>query len=106
VADDLKLLLDRIGSLMDANAEGASLPRNEVEATLTEGYARALGLDAECLRLEDRIERLTRDVAEGREIPAGKLSGLLRRLHETEQQSVELRTMLAPLRELVAEAAA
>jgi hypothetical protein len=105
VADDLNLLLDRIRSLIDANAEGARLPRNEVETTLTEGYARALGLDAECLRLEHRIERLTKDVAEGREIPAGKLSGLLRRLHETEEQSLELRAMLAPLRELVAQAA-
>jgi hypothetical protein len=106
VADDLKLLLDRIRTLTDANAEGERLPRDEVEATLTEGYARALGLDAECLRLEQRIERLTREVAEGRELPEGKLSGLLRRLHETEEQSLELRAMLAPLRELVTRAAA
>jgi Mg2+ and Co2+ transporter CorA len=105
VADDRDLLLERIRALIDAIAEGARLPRNEVEAILTDGYARALQLDAECLRLEHRIERLTRQVADGREVPAGKLSALLRRLHETEQQSVDLRATLAPLRELVAKAA-
>jgi hypothetical protein len=105
VGDELNLLLERIRALIDAIAEGAHLPRNEVEPTLTEGYARALQLDAECLRLEHRIDRLTREVADGRDVPAGKLSGLLRRLHETEQLSVDLRAMLAPLRELVAKAA-
>jgi hypothetical protein len=98
-------LLDRIRALIDASAKGAGLPRNEVEPTLTEGYARALELDAECLRLENRINRLTRQVAEGRAIPSGQLSGLLKRLHETEQQSADLRELLAPLRELVTKAA-
>ena len=105
MADELDYLLERIRALIDASAEGAGLPRTEVEPTLTEGYARALELDAECLRLEHRIDRLTREVADGHEVPAGKLSGLLRRLHETEQRSEHLRTLLAPLRELVAKAA-
>ena len=105
MADDLDLLLERVRALLDAIAEGAGLPRNEVEPTLTDGYARALQLDAECLRLEHRIDRLTREVAEGREIPDGKLSGLLRHLHETEQRSIALRELLAPLRRLVARAA-
>jgi hypothetical protein len=72
---------------------------------LTEGYARALALDAECLRLEQRIDGLTQDIADGREIPTGKLSGLLNQLHETEQESADLRELLAPLREVVAQAA-
>jgi hypothetical protein len=105
VSDELDLLIERIRSLMDANAAGAGLPRNEVEPTLTEGYARALELDAECLRLEHRIDRLTWEMAESRDVPAGKLSGLLRRLHDTEQRSADLRGLLAPLRELVARAA-
>jgi hypothetical protein len=105
VAGELELLLERIRALIDANAEGAGLPRSEVEPTLTEGYARALEIDAECLRLEHRIDRLTREIAEGHEVPTGKLSGLLRRLHDTEQRGVELRGFLAPLRELVAKAA-
>jgi hypothetical protein len=105
VIHDLHSLLERIRALLDASAEGVRLPRNEVEPTLTDGYARALELDAECLRLEHRIDRLTREVADGYNVPAGKLSGLLRLLHETEQQSADLREMLAPLRELVAKAA-
>ena len=105
MSDGRNLLLERIRALLDASAEGARLPRTEVERTLTDGYALALELDAECLRLERRIDRLTRDVAEGREVSAGKLSGLLRRLHETEERSVELRALLVPLRELVAKAA-
>ena len=104
MAEDRKLL-DRIQALIDAYAEGSGLSRNEVESTLTEGYARALQLDAECLRLEHRIDRLTREVAEGRQIPSGKLSGLLNRLHDTEQESADLRALLAPLREVVAKAA-
>ncbi len=102
---DLDLLLERIRALTDDIAQGVHLPRNEVEPTLTDGYARALALDAECLRLERRIEVLTWEIAEGGDVPAGTLSGLLRGLHETEQQSMDLRAMLAPLRVLVAQAA-
>ena len=98
-------LVHRIRALLDASAEGSGLPRKDVEPTLTEGYARALELDAECLRLEHRIDQLTRAVAEGQEIPRGKLSALLRCLHETEQQTEDLRALLVPLRELVAKAA-
>jgi hypothetical protein len=105
VADELDLLLERIRALLDASAEGAGLRRAEVEPTLTEGYARALELDGECLRLGQRIDRLTRELAEGQDVPAGKLSGLLRRLHDTEERSSELRALLAPLRRLVARAA-
>jgi hypothetical protein len=105
VPDELDLLLKRIRALLDASAEGVSLPRAEVEPMLTEGYARALELDAQCLRLEHRIERLTRELADGRELPTGKLSGLLRRLQDTELRSTELRALLVPLRGLIACAA-
>ena len=104
MAEDRELL-DRIQALIDSYAEGAGLPRNEVEPTLTEGYARALALDAECLRIERRIDRLTREVAEGRQISNGNLSSLLKRLHDTEEESADLRALLAPLREVVAQAA-
>ena len=103
-ADHLDLV-QRIRVLLDASAEGAGLPRNEVEPTLTEGYARALELDAKCLRLESHIDRITQAVADGRDVPSAKLSALLERLHETEQQTEDLRALLVPLRELVAKAA-
>jgi hypothetical protein len=103
-ADHLDLV-QRIRALLDASAGGAGFPRNEVEPTLTEGYARALELEGECFRLECRINRLTRLVAEGRDIPAERLSGLLGRLNETEQETQDLRALLVPLRELVTQAA-
>ena len=99
-------LVQRIRALLDASAQGAGLPRNEVEPTLTEGYARALELEARCLRLESHIDRMTRAVAGGHDIPSGKLSALLERLQETEQQNEDLRALLVPLRELVAKAKA
>jgi hypothetical protein len=106
VAADHLDLVQRIRALLDASAEGAGFPRNEVEPTLTEGYARALELDAKCLRLESHIDRLTQAVADGRDVPSAKLSALLTRLHDTEQQTKDLRALLVPLRELVAKAAA
>src|SRR5438552_16014698 len=84
VPDDLEMLLERIRALIDANAEGAGLPRREVEPTLTEGYARALEPDAECLRPEHRIDRLTMEIAAGHGLPTGNLFRLLRRSHEPE----------------------
>jgi hypothetical protein len=104
-ADHLDLV-QRIRALLDASAEGAGFPRNEVEPTLTEGYARALELDAKCLRLKGHIDRLTQAVADGRDVPSAELSALLKRLHETEQQMEDLRALLVPLRELVTKAAA
>jgi hypothetical protein len=98
-------LVQRIRALLDASDAGAGLPKKEVEPTLTEGYARSLELEAECMRLEHRIDKLTRAVADGQDIPAGKLSALLRRLHETEEQWDDLRALLVPLRRVVAKAA-
>jgi len=105
VADDRELL-GRIQALTDAMAEGSALPRSEMEPIVTDGYARALELDAECLRIERRIDDLTHDtVVVGHEMPSGELSVLLERLQEATRQSTELRELLAPLRKIVAEAA-
>jgi hypothetical protein len=105
VASDHLDLLQRIRGLLDASAQGTGFPRKDVEPTLTEGYARVLELEAECLRLERRIDRMTRAVAEGQEVPPDKLSTLLSRRRETEEQWEDLRALLVPLRRLVAQAA-
>ena len=105
MAADNLYLVQRIRALLDASAQGVGVPRTKVEPTLTEGYARALELEARCLRLEQHIDRLTRAVAEGREIPSGEFSAVLKRLNDTEQQTKDLRALLVPLRELVAKAA-
>jgi hypothetical protein len=105
VANDRELL-ERIQALTDAMAEGQALPRSEMEPIVTDGYARALELDAECLRIERRIDDLTHDtVVVGHEMPSGELSALLKRLQEATRQSTDLRELLAPLRKIVAEAA-
>ena len=105
MADDRELL-GRIQALADALTEGRALHRSEMEPTVTDGYARALELDAECLRIEQRIEHLTEDSAEGRAAPRGEMSALLRRFQEASTQSAELRAMLAPLRKAVSRLAA
>ena len=105
MADDQELL-ERIQALADAMAEGPALPRSEMEPIVTDGYARALELDAECLRIERRIDELTEDAAAGREVPRGELKALLRRLRDASMQSAELRALLGPLRKVVARAAA
>ncbi len=105
MADDLSLLHERIRALLASDADGMGLPRAEIEPTLTEGYARALELDAESLRLEQRIERLTREVAGGQEVRSGQFSALLRAMHEAEARSAELRAVLESLRRLAAKAA-
>jgi Mg2+ and Co2+ transporter CorA len=106
VADDRELL-ERIQALTDAMAEGPALPRCEMEPIVTDGYARALEFDAECLRIERRIDELTHDtVVVGHDMERGELSALVRRLHEATRQSTELRELLAPLRKIVSRAAA
>jgi hypothetical protein len=105
VADDRELL-ERIQALADAMAEGQTLPRSEMEPIVTDGYARALELDAECLRIEQRLDEMAEHTVVGHVLPGGELSGLLGRLHEASEQSRELRALLAPLRKVVSRAAA
>jgi hypothetical protein len=105
VADDRELL-ERIQALADAMAEGQTLPRSEMEPIVTDGYARALELDAECLRIEQRLDEMAEHTVVGHVLPRGELSGLLGRLHEASEQSKELRALLAPLRKVVSRAAA
>jgi hypothetical protein len=105
VADDRELL-ERIQALADAMTNGPALPRSQMEPTVTDGYARALELDAECLRIEQRIDELTANSAAGHAAPRGELSALLSRFQEASRQSAELRALLAPLRKVVSRAAA
>ena len=66
-------LLERIRALTEAMAEGQTLPRSKMEPIVTDGYARALELDAECLRIEQRIDDLTEETAAGKEVPGEEL---------------------------------
>lgn len=83
--------------LPERGVEAPSLDR--IEDTLTEGYAHALALDAERLRLERRIGEVARD-ADGRNGSlADELTALTGRLESVDGELVRLRTLLDPLRD-------
>jgi len=90
-------LIDDIHTLLAL--EPASTPLANVEDTLTAGYAQALALEGQQLRLERKLWRLARDLGDGPDIvthEAGELSGLLAGV---ESELVELRTLLVTLRD-------
>jgi hypothetical protein len=96
---------DRINILVDRIESGDYPDRARVEETLTEGYAWALTLDAECGRLERRISANAEQLANGsNEEQARELSALARLLTHRRQERDILRSRLARLRTGVREA--
>jgi hypothetical protein len=89
MGDDLSILFDRIHVLLDHEENGSASPTDEVEHTLTDGYARALALEAEGMRLEDRIRELA-----GSADHVGELRGLKLRLYRIEDERSRLRGLL------------
>lgn len=97
--DELRALNGRIRTILDALESGDEIPsRSHIESTLTDGYARALQLDAECRRIEARIAKIAPEVAQGAEAQAAELSKLARRLARCRRDLTGLRRMLASLR--------
>jgi hypothetical protein len=94
--DDLRPLIDRIRSLLDGRAADPGGVLTDVEHMLTDGYAHALGLEGERLRIERRIAELARTVERPDE--AGELRRLAARLVLAEAELSELRGLLADLR--------
>jgi hypothetical protein len=98
VAVDSRLpaVLTEIRSLLEL-PEGAELPpRADLEHTLTSGYAYALGLEQERVRLERRLSALLRSAGEA---PSGELSELTDQLVYAERELADVRALLAELRE-------
>jgi hypothetical protein len=87
VYNDIRELLDE--------PQAADLPR--IERTLTDGYARALSLEAERLRIEKQIAEIANALTRG-EDNTGDLSALARRLQASDDALTKLRTLLASLR--------
>jgi hypothetical protein len=79
-------LLNRIDSLLDGSKEPA-----QIERTLTDGYARALTLEAERLRIERRLDNRDDPETEAHEL-------LDERLVAIDTELVSLRDRLAILR--------
>jgi hypothetical protein len=97
---DLASLVDRIRSLLEQRGADPTMPLLTVmEHTLTDGYARALGLEAERLRLERRIGELAHRL-DGPE-QAGELRELAQRLRSADDDIANLRDLLVPLQRRV-----
>ena len=94
------MIHDDIRSLLDAPPTGADAPTlDHVEHTLTSGYARALALEAERLRIErklaDAAARLGDDATDE---DASELAALGQRLSVADDDLSRLRLLLASLR--------
>jgi tRNA C32,U32 (ribose-2'-O)-methylase TrmJ len=100
------IVIERIRSLLAALNNGNSEPsRERIESTLTEGYAEALALDGERLRLERKIDDVTAHLASGSRSRLYELQRVMARLEIAEQDLAELRELLTSLRNRSARAA-
>lgn len=91
--DDIRALLDE----PPGTEQGAFLAR--LEHTLTDGYAHALALEAERVRLEKRMGALAGgQPAEPGESPAEELATVARRLSDAGAELTRLRRVLERLR--------
>src|SRR5688500_20204672 len=89
VADPLPLLETEIRSLLDLPADAGRPPRDAIEHTLTTGYAHALRLDAERLRVERRL----RDVVRSAAPDAAARDDAVLELTRVDQELAELRAL-------------
>jgi hypothetical protein len=102
---DLSALLQRIRKQLDVRGADPAKPLlTEMEHTLTDGYARALELEAERLRLERRIGELAHNL-EGPE-EARELRRLALQLKEIDESLAGLRGVLTALQQQVDDARA
>ena len=93
VHDDIRALI----AAPSPSETGAFLER--VDATLTEGYAHALQLEGERVRIERRIEEIMAQLpADADSALAHELGKLLRSRTFTDEQLAALRTLLSLLR--------
>ncbi len=88
-------LMAQIGALLAA-AEGRDDPA-QLERTLTDGYARALALEAERRRLAQRIGKLTAAVVRGEVASRRELAAAVRLLKRREGDIGALRLKLGYL---------
>ncbi len=101
---DRTALIHDIRSLMQAPADGVHAPDLErLEHTLTDGYAHALGLESERLRLERRLGRITDDHGADPKTLAREITALTKRLRDTDFNLRELRLLLDTLRRRASE---
>ena len=88
-------VLAEVRSLLELPQGAEGPPRAVVEHTLTSGYAYALGLEGERLRIEGRLRSLLRS---GGRVPPGEIAELTRRLAQAERELADVRALLSSLR--------
>lgn len=94
---DLSDLLARIRILADGDSsEPADRLLATIEHTLTDGYAHALALEGERLRIEREMGEAVTHLGEGDDVEA--ITELAARLETTDRDLVRLRTVLVALR--------
>jgi ABC-type phosphate transport system auxiliary subunit len=92
MSEDTALLIDRVSELLGDSG-------GDVERTLTDGYAGALALEAERVRLERRFAELTGALADDQASERlDELSSLQRRISRTDEELSQLRAVLAGVR--------
>ncbi|MBA2568358.1 MAG: hypothetical protein H0V11_03325 [Actinobacteria bacterium] len=102
----LDIVMERVRELLEIPADARRAPsRDRIESTLTEGYAEALALDGERLRLARQIDQITARLARGEENHPEELRRLMARTEATEQDLARLRALLATLRNRAVRAA-
>ena len=88
-------LFDQIAKLISASTRDL----DEIERTLTDGYAHALSLEAEKWRLEKRINEVAQSLERGDTAKkARELATLANRVEGSADDLTTLRTLLAELR--------
>jgi hypothetical protein len=102
---DLTSITDRIQTLLARIERGDYPDQDRLEDTLTDGYAWALSLDAECDRLERRISDHAAGLSADSSVEqARELAALARLLARRRRELDALRDLLAVLKAGVQEA--
>jgi hypothetical protein len=97
---DLSHLLDAIEAVLREPPAGGEAAVARIEDTLTDGYARALELEAERWRLERKIGEVARQLTgDDVVLRAEELAGLSKRLSSADGDLRRLRGRLADLRQ-------
>ena len=92
-------LLEKINALIAAPADAPSCDLDQIENTLTDGYARALSLEAERWRIEKRLSEIAQGLKSGDFAEkATELRALATRLDGNADELVKLRALLNDLR--------
>jgi hypothetical protein len=97
--EEITTLFEKIDALLAEPVAGGDGKIDRIEHTLTEGYARALALEAERWRLERRIGEVASKLGQGdREKRTDELASLAARISTADGDLASLRGRLSTLR--------